>query len=213
MPQFIFSLKQPPFKGDKIFNPYQGVDSNYWRKSNFQVQSAAWFGITDGSENSNQAIDSFYNYLDYDVIGISDYMKINEYKKDIDPYIPLYEHGYNIWKRHQVCLGADKVNWHDYVFHQSIHHKQDIINRLRDEAELIIIAHPNYEGGYKARDFRYLTNYDGIEILNYFRQSIEHWDTALSVGDMLLVWVMMMFITFTTLTSLGSIVHTLIRKA
>ncbi len=179
----VYNFPEPvPFSGDKIFNPYQQTDSSYWRKANFQVQSAAWFGVTDGRYNTNEIIDSTFRYLDYDVICISDYMKINEYGKEAGSYIPVYEHGYNLWKRHQVCIGAHDITWRDYAFYQNLHHKQHIINELRDHSELIIIAHPNYEDGWEAEDFKWMTNYDGLEILNYFRQSIEHWDSALSAG-------------------------------
>ena len=53
---------------------------------------------------------------------------------------------------------------------------------LRDENELIFIAHPKLRHGYSPDDFKYLTNYDGIEVLNNYRISIEHWDAALSSG-------------------------------
>lgn len=179
----VYDFPQPqPFSGSKLFNPYQGLNRPNWRKANFQVQSASWFGITDGRKNSSEMIDSTYRFLDYDVICISDYMKINTYKQDEDPYIPVYEHGYNLWKRHQVCIGAQAVNWRDYAFYQNMNHKQHIVNLLRDQTDLTIIAHPNYEDGWEASDFKWLRNYDGVEILNYFRQSIEHWDSALSAG-------------------------------
>ena len=180
-PYYVFP-EIKTFKGEKLYNPYKGMDAKNWKKGNFQVQSRVWFGITDGWKNSNKLIDSTYNFLDYDIIATSDYMKINDYKKNSPAYIPVYEHGYGIKKNHQVCIGAKKVNWRDYSFTQSIHHKQHIINLLRDKNELIFIAHPKLRHGYSPEDFKYLTNYDGIEVLNNYRISIEHWDAALSSG-------------------------------
>lgn len=180
-PYYIFP-KITTFKGEKLYNPYKGMNPENWKKGNFQVQSRVWFGITNGWKNSNELIDSTYSFLNYDIICTSDYMKINKYKNNNPAYIPVYEHGYGIKKNHQVCIGAKNVTWRDYPLTQSIHHKQHIINLLRDVNQLIFIAHPKLRHGYSPEDFKYLTNYDGIEVLNNFRTSIEHWDAALSSG-------------------------------
>jgi hypothetical protein len=171
-----------PFDGQKIYNPYSTMDSASWVKGNFQIQSYAWKGVTSGRMNSNERIDSLYKYLDYDVIATSDYMKINRFGEDLPDYIPVYEHGYGIFKNHQVCIGAERVNWLDFFYYQSLHHKQQIINELRDENDLIFIAHPKLRKGYAPEDFKYLANYDGIEVLNNYRTSLKHWDSALSTG-------------------------------
>ncbi|HSG68383.1 MAG TPA: hypothetical protein VK994_06740 [Bacteroidales bacterium] len=180
-PYYTFPAPKP-FSGDKLFNPYQGIDSNYWRKGNFQIQSEAWFGITDGRKNTNEGIDSIYSLLDYDIIAISDYQKINRYGEERDEYIPVYEHGYGIFKNHHVMIGAHKVVWRDYPIFQNIHHKQHMLNVLRSTSELVFIAHPKYAGGWVPGDMTWITNYDGIEVLNGFRVSLEHWDAALSAG-------------------------------
>lgn len=180
-PVYIFP-EPKPFSGDKLFNPYEGVDSTHWRKANFQIQSKQWLGITDGRKNTNEAIDSIYALLGYDVPAISDYQHINRYGENLDRYIPVYEHGYGIRKNHHVMIGADHVIWTDYPFFQTIHHKQHMLNVLRPTSELIFIAHPKYAGGWVPDDMRWITNYDGIEVLNGFRKSIEHWDAALSAG-------------------------------
>lgn len=180
-PVYVFP-EPKPFSGEKLFNPYEGVDSNYWRKGNFQIQSVAWGGVTDGRKNTNEAIDSIYSLLGYDAITISDYQKINRYGEDEEQYIPVYEHGYGIKKNHHVMIGADHVTWTDYPIFQTIHHKQHMLNILRPSSELIFIAHPKYAGGWEPEDMRWIANYDGIEVLNGFRVSLEHWDAALSSG-------------------------------
>lgn len=179
----IYKFPDPePFSGLSINNPYATMDSNSWIKANFQIQSYAWKGITDGRMNTNERIDSIYELLDYDVIATSDYMKINRHRENIASYVPVYEHGYGIFKNHQVCIGAKKVDWIDFFFYQSLNHKQQILNSLRDNNELVFIAHPKLRKGYAPEDFTYLTNYDGIEVLNNYRVSLEHWDAALSSG-------------------------------
>jgi hypothetical protein len=180
-PVYIFP-EPAPFSGNELFNPYEGIDSNYWRKGNFQIQSEAWFGITDGRKNTNEAIDSVYTLLDYDIITISDYQKINRYGEEEDAYVPVYEHGYGVYKNHHVMIGAKKVVWKDYPIIHTLQHKQHVMNALRPTSELVFIAHPKLSGGWEPEDMRWITNYDGIEVLNGFRESVPHWDAALSSG-------------------------------
>jgi len=171
-----------PFSGSKIYNPYHGIDSTAWKKGNFQIQSKVWFGITDGRNNSNEAIHAVYKQLCYDIIVISDYMKINQYGAESRNFIPTYEHGYGIRKTHQVCIGSDEVNWIDYPLYQNRNHKQHIINILHQHNKIVALAHPDLRDGYTLDDMHYLTNYDLIEVLNQCRFSIGHWDAALSSG-------------------------------
>ncbi len=179
----VYDFPEPKaFSGNLLYNPYKGIDSNYWRRANFQVQSYAWGGITDGRKNSNRAIDSIYSSLGYSIIATSDYQKINRWGDERPSYIPVYEHGYGIFKNHQVLVGSEKVDWREYPFFQNLENKQNIINVLRKHNKLIYIAHPKLRGAYSPDDMKYLTGYDGIEVLNYMRVSIVHWDSALSAG-------------------------------
>ncbi|MFW5705579.1 MAG: hypothetical protein ACOCX8_01130 [Bacteroidota bacterium] len=171
-----------PFRGDYIYNPYQNMDSTAWKKGNFQVQSRAWWGITAGRGNSNEAIQTIYRQLGYDIIVTSDYMRINTFGKRSANYIPTYEHGYGIQKTHQVCLGSDQVCWLDYPFYQNRNHKQHIINLLRDDNKLIALAHPRLRSGYTLEEMQYITDYDLIEVLNEIKFSVGYWDAALSSG-------------------------------
>lgn len=174
--------KSGSFQGDQIYNPYNSNDSNSWLKANFQVQSHAWGGITDGRKNSNDEIYKIYSVLDYDIIGISDYMQINTYGQNQDGYIPIYEHGYNILKRHQVCIGVEKVTYFEFPFFQSFHHKQQILNKLKPTTSYLCLAHPILMNSYSIDDFTSLRNYDAIEIESIFGGSQAHWDAVLSDG-------------------------------
>jgi len=179
----IYDFPDPePFAGEYWYNPYQDIDTFKWRKSNFQIQSRAWLGLTGGSNNLNEDIDSVYSRLGYDIITISDYMKINRFGQEKPEYIPVYEHGYGIRKWHQVVIGASRINWRDYPFFQTIHNKQHIVKILKQNNDLVYIAHPRLRRGFSPDDFMKLTGFDGIEVLNYMRVSMEHWDAALSSG-------------------------------
>ncbi len=182
-PVYEFSEPQQ-FSGSKLNNPYESMDSSQWRRYNFQVQSKAWGGMTDGRRNSNERIDSVYYLLGFDHVATSDYQKINYYGKDKEAFIPTYEHGYNIFKTHQVCINAEEVLWTDLFFFQTLSMKQWIIDQLKTSSELVAVAHPQLRNGYKVSDMNSLCNYDLMEVLNHMRISISHWDTALSSGHL-----------------------------
>jgi hypothetical protein len=179
----VYRFSEPaPFSGQHFVNPYKDMNPDHWRKYNFQVQSKAWWGITDGRLNSNVLIDSMYSLLDYDYVATSDYQKINRHRENEALFIPTYEHGYSIRKTHQVCIGAEKVLWRDYIYIQTLSHKQHILDLLRPDNRIVALAHPLLLDGYLPEDLRYLSGYDLIEVLNNMRISTAHWDTALSNG-------------------------------
>ena len=185
----VYTFTEPkPFSGENLYNPYQDMDSSHWKRYNFQVQSKAWGGITDGRKNSNLLIDSVYNALGFDHVATSDYQKINYYGSGKPSFIPTYEHGYNIFKTHQVCIGAEKVLWTDLILFQTKSMKQWIIDQLDGQCEIVSLAHPLLKHGYTLDDMKYLTNYEMMEVLNNMRISTEHWDVALSSGQV--VWIM-----------------------
>jgi hypothetical protein len=185
----IYEFSGPvKFSGEKLYNPYANMDSTQWKKYNFQVQSKAWLGITDGRKNSNELIDSVYNALGFDHVATSDYQKINYHGKDKVSFIPTYEHGYNVFKTHQVCIDAKTVLWTDLILFQTLSMKQWIIDQLKEDCSIVSLAHPLLRHGYSVEDMRYLTNYDMMEVLNNARLSYDHWDAALSTGN--LAWMM-----------------------
>ncbi len=170
-----------PFTGNEWYNPYADT-SGKWHKANFHAHAIAWEGLTNGKLTPAQ-LDSVYRSLGYDFIGISDYHKITRAPDTKDEeFIPIYEHGYNIFKRHQQAIDAKEVVHFDYPLVQSLHHKQDIIERLRPTARLLAINHPEFLDGYPPEDFQYLSNYTHIEILNHYRTSLPQWDAALTAG-------------------------------
>jgi hypothetical protein len=180
-PVYDFPAPQP-FSGDQIYNPYKGMDSTHWRKANFHFHVHAWGGLTSGRNNTVEEFWKTYKKLGYDVPCISDYQQINRFNKDSSFYIPAYEHGFGLRKKHQVLIGAKKVLWFDYSIFQNLNHKQHILNLLRDRSEIVAIAHPDWEGGYTTGDMKLLSNYDLIEVLDNNWRSVPQWDAALSSG-------------------------------
>ena len=181
-----YSFDEPkPFHGDYLHNPYIDMSPDDWKVANFHAHSRQFGGLTNGRVNTNEMIDSVYSMLGFDHIGISDYNKINYYDSVNPSFIPAYEHGYGIFKIHQLCIGAGKVRLLDYFAFQNLSMKQHTLNRLEKQTRLAIPAHPSFvKKGYLVEDMKYLSNYKLMEVLNGFRISTAHWDMALSNGHL-----------------------------
>jgi len=177
VPKFVEDNRKP-FQGNRFYNPYQELDS-LWYIANFHAHSNSWGWLTDGRKNHIDSIYKMYKELGYTIINISNYHKIT--LKD-SMAMPSYEHGVNIFKRHQLCLGASKVRWIDFFFWQKLKHKQHIINKLKETSEFVAICHPAFSGSFEPKDFSSLYHYDAIEVFNHYRTSVAHWDSALSSG-------------------------------
>lgn len=181
-----YSFDEPkPFHGSYLHNPYKDMNPNNWIQANFHAHTRQFGGITNGRVNTNEMLDSAYSALGFDHIGISDYNKINYYDSASPNFIPTYEHGYGIFKIHQLCIGAEKVRRLDYLAFQNLSMKQHTLNRLAKQTRFAIPAHPSFvKNGYLVEDMKYLSNYKLMEVLNGFRISTAHWDTALSNGHL-----------------------------
>jgi hypothetical protein len=179
-PVYDFSKPQV-FEGQKYYNPYQQMDS-VWQVCNFHAHSKSWGGVTDGKNTHIDTVFQRYQEMGYAHVGISNYQKITQIEKENILSIPAYEHGLNVKKRHHLCLGTDKVVWLDFFFCQTLSHKQFVLNKLKPTADFLTVNHPKFANGFEESDFCYLSNYDAIEVLNHYRTSINHWDSALSSG-------------------------------
>ncbi len=184
----IYNFPTPePFSGKTIFNPYQNLPQKVYR-ANFHAHSVAWEGVTNGHNTEKDLFDA-YTKRGYDIAGISNYHKISSYAKPYtDLYVPVYEHGYNIFKSHCLAINSEKVSYFDYPLFQLKSHKQQIINNIKDNGAYVSMAHPKFAGGRTFEDMRYLVGYDFTEVLNHYRKSEEYWDEALSAGR--LTWIM-----------------------
>lgn len=181
-----YSFDEPkPFQGNYLHNPYKDMNPDNWIQSNFHAHTRQFGGLTNGRLNTNEMLDSVYSALGFDHVGISDYNKINRYDSANPSFIPAYEHGYGIFKIHQLCIGAEKVRKLDYFAFQNLSMKQHTLNRLEKQTRLAIPAHPSFvKKGYLVEDMKYLSNYKLMEVLNGFRISTAHWDMALSNGHL-----------------------------
>lgn len=175
-----------PFQGDCWFNPYENLTGK-WIQCNFHMHSRSWAGTTDGRDLPCDMY-AVYRDLGYDAVSISNYQSIIKEKPDFCDYIPAYEHGFNASKCHRIAIGAKKVTWLDYLLWMNVHHKQHLINHIRSQTDVLLLAHPNMRNSYTTDEMTRLTGYTAVEALNHYTFSLDKWDTALSAGRP--VWVM-----------------------
>ena len=178
-PVYRFPAPQP-FAGSALWNPYAHLAGS-WQKANLHAHGVAWGGVTNGRQSDEEVV-AAYKTRGYSVAGVSNYGSIAAFD-GIDT-IPLYEHGYNIPKGHQLGIGARSVVWLDFPLWQTLDQKQFIIDRVGAAAELVSINHPNT--AYTDDDMRNLTGYQLMEIVNGPFPVEDLWDTALSSGHV--VW-------------------------
>lgn len=171
------------FKGEYIYNPYRNFDATKWRIANFHAHDRKFFRNAESAAISIKNLDSLYKYFGYSIISISDYQFINNYENKNKWFVPVYEHGYQYYKNHQLVLNAKKVSWLDFPFRQTLSNKQFIIDRMKkDTTAFITIVHPHYRKAYSYRDFKYLSNYNAMEIANNKHLFTSSYDTILSEG-------------------------------
>jgi hypothetical protein len=167
-----------PFTGSSLLNPYAGM-GGVWQRANLHAHGRAWIGLTNGRQ-PDEEVARRYRDLGYAIAGVSDYQRIVTLPGG--PDIPLYEHGYNIEKRHQLAIGARAVEWFDFLLWQSVSDEQFVIDRVKRKAELVALTHPRTRDAYSPDDLQQLTGYDLLEIVNGPFAADDEWDAALSAG-------------------------------
>lgn len=182
----LYKFPDPqPFVGEELYNPYAGLEG-LWLKCNVHAHAYTHLGLTNGKQPGNEILEH-YRSLGYDISAISDYHSINKHQNTSAPsFIPFYEHGYNANKTHQL-VSSMHVSPFDLAFNLNRSNKQYVIDRLKWHAPLVILAHPALQKSYSENELRYLAGYDAMEVLNHYRQSIRHWNAALSAGKP--VWI------------------------
>lgn len=170
------------FSGTQLLNPYESV-SHPWQRANFHAHGRPWGGLTNGRQSDADIVRT-YESFGYSVAGVSNYQHIAA-AHGVST-IPIYEHGYNLVKRHQLAIGARSVTWFDFPLWQTLSNQQYVIDRVAATADLVALAHPYSRDAYALEDLRQLTGYQLIEVVNGPFLFEDSWDAALSAGR--LVW-------------------------
>lgn len=175
----VYRFPEPrAFHGPRFYNPYADMQG-HWRRANLHAHGRAWGGLTNGEQTSEEVVAS-YKRLGYDVAGISNYHSIAAHQ-GVDT-LAMYEHGYNLTKRHQLAIGAHHVVWFDFPFWQGLSQQQFILDRVARSGALVALPHPDTREAYDATNLAFLTGYHFIEVVNGPFESTVPWDAALSSG-------------------------------
>ena len=177
--EIFFKEKNTPFSGEYFYNPYNDFSLNTL-KANFHTHSKSGNNSVN-NPNEKEKVYRHYKNNGYDIASISDYQKITQDQTSPN-YIPVYEHGYNLRKSHQLVINSKKVSFFDFSIIQTYHTRQQVINKLKLTEGLIVLAHPDLWGGYKVEDMNYLKGYDFIEVFSNYKVSANIWDAALTSG-------------------------------
>ena len=183
--QYIFGSKYyfyttSSFAGDSLYNPYQDLNLRKSNIANFHAHAKN--GILNG-KGDPEDIRKQYKKISVDIAGVSQYNRLQKTIIDKDDSIFIYEHGFNFGKTHQLVIGAHNVVTKDYLFFQTIHNKQEILEKIASDTQNVIaLTHPDLGYGYNKDDIKYLHYYDLMEVLSPYANSIAYWDTALSNG-------------------------------
>jgi hypothetical protein len=164
------------FTGASLWNPYANM-SGMWQLANLHAHGRAWGGLTNGWQPDAEVVQA-YEQRGYTVAGISNYHSIAGLRGV--PTLPIYEHGYNVLKHHQLAIGAHDVDWFDIPLWQGVNQMQYVMDRVKRTADLVAIAHPST--AYSADDLRRLTGYQLFELVNGPFWADALWDAALSSG-------------------------------
>ncbi|MFN7980544.1 MAG: hypothetical protein U0Q11_01680 [Vicinamibacterales bacterium] len=175
----VYRFPEPaPFSGSQLWNPYATL-SGRWERANLHAHGHAWLGLTSGAQ-PDSAVAARYREMGYSVAGVSDYQRIAAFH-GVDT-LPLYEHGFNIGKNHQLAIGARSVDWFDLPLWQSPSEQQYVIDRVKKKSSLIALNHPSSREAYSLEALRWLTGFDLIEVANGPFTTEDEWDATLSSG-------------------------------
>lgn len=177
----IYSFQEgAPFTGSSLYNPYGKDTGAVWSKANFHAHSIAWNHVTNGHQTPEEIINT-YNKLDYDIVCISNYHSVANVK-GANIHVPVYEHGYNIFKTHQLVFEPSRTSFFDLPFFQTISMKQSVLDALANESSCVGLNHPLIRDGYPDEELKKLSGYNFMEVLNHSANSVNKWDIVLSAG-------------------------------
>ena len=181
----VYRFPEPQsFSGTQLWNPYAALTGT-WQRANLHAHGHAWGGVTSGVQSDAEVV-ARYRELGYSVAGVSDYQRVAA-QHGVDT-LPLYEHGFNAGKNHQLAIGAHAVEWFDFPLWQTWSNQQYIIDRVGRKSDLVALNHPSSRGAYDVESLRALTGYQLIEVANGPFTAEDVWDAALSAGRP--VWAM-----------------------
>ena len=175
-----------PFAGKDIYNPYEGVDSTTeWHRANFHTHTRVE-GIFNECDYAPEETVREYMKYGYDIVTISNHNEITPFSTLEDEAVSIYEHGYNIFKSHNLVFGAESELNYDMVMPFTASQRQFMLNLLRADADMVQLNHPLRSRATTDEHMRLLEGYELVELDSGRSIENEYWDAALTAGHYIL---------------------------
>lgn len=163
-------------------NPYAKTTQLPWQKASFHIHSDN--NTYTFERHSPENVYKVYKDNGFKIITISDYKTIT---KVLDDFIPAYEWGSTLNKRHLLAIGTDEVISDPFYLYARNTNIQWAIQELKRKNAFVVINHPNLFNSFKLEDLVLLKNYDALEIFTpYGGDNIDLMDKLLSEGKKVL---------------------------
>ncbi|AOP36021.1 phosphoesterase [Leptospira tipperaryensis] len=177
------SEKAVPFHGPFIHSPYSKTNQR-WLKTAFHLHSNR-----DGFSpfrSSPKEIQERYLEKKYDLIGITDYLKVSGVESESQKFFPGYEWGRDFNRKHILALGASTPVFDFFPFYANRGNLQWTIDQMKREGSFVVVSHPILEGSISYKDVKRLQNLDAVEVFSPFGDSFSEWTQLLDQGYSLL---------------------------
>ena len=175
-----------PFFGPDIYNPYANIDSAYmWRRANFHTHTRVEGPLNECDYWPEEVANEYLKY-GYDIVTFSNHNEITEHPTLSGEAVSLYEHGYNLFKSHNLVFGAEQVCRYDMLLPLSVSQRQFMLDMLCRDADIVQMNHPLRTIATTDEHLRLLEGYTLIELDSGRSTENEYWDVALSAGHYVL---------------------------
>lgn len=173
------------FTGPKICNPYEATNGSiatsgpgpHWFRANFHAHSNVWEGKQPPCE-----LIAKYHSIGFEVAEVSDHQALTDTSACNESFIPTYEHGANLRSVHFLAIGAKQKLFDRYPLWVGLAQKQETIDRLKADADFVVVNHPCHNHGFFPSDFQWLDGYDAVDVQGHFCKDSSFWDAALTAG-------------------------------
>lgn len=173
------TVKNFPFKGDKIYSPYSET-KHRWLKMAFHLHSDR-----DGFSpfrSSPEEIQEKYLEKKYDLIGITDYLKISGTESKNSKFFPGYEWGRDFNRKHILALGAEDLIRDFFPLYASVGNIQWTIDQIQKSGAFVVISHPGLEGSISYKILERLRGIDAVEVFSTYGDTFKDWIKLLDQG-------------------------------
>ncbi|MDV6237134.1 phosphoesterase [Leptospira ellisii] len=168
-----------PFSGNTIRSPYSETNLK-WLKTAAHLHSDK-----DGFSpfrSPPEEIQNRYSEKGYDLIGITDYLKISGGDSGAKTFLPGYEWGRDFNRKHILAIGAGAVTRDFFPVYASPGNIQWTVDRMQKSGAFVVVAHPALEGSIPEHTIETLRGIDAVEVFSPYGTFFVEWIRLLDRG-------------------------------